>query len=67
MRLFGQFQKSNSRKFTVAISARKAPVRGNRTRPGRGLSVYSGVVETNVARIGYKQLRLATLTTSENF
>jgi hypothetical protein len=31
------------------------------------LPVQPGMVETNVTRIGYKQLRLATLTTSENF
>jgi hypothetical protein len=51
----------------VAISARKPPVRGNRTGSARVFSACSGVVETTVARIGYELLRLATLTTSENF
>jgi hypothetical protein len=55
------------RKFIVAISAHKHPVQGNRTDRGRVFSACSGVVGTNATRIGYEQLRLATLTTSENF
>jgi hypothetical protein len=55
----------NSPKFSVTISARKAPLQGNRSGPGRVFSAGSGVVEAIVARISYEQLRLATPTTSE--
>jgi hypothetical protein len=59
--------KIHSPKFAVAILARRVLVRGNKTGPRRMFSSGSGVVVAIVARIGYEQLRLATLTTSENF
>src|SRR5215212_28410 len=59
--------KSNSPKFAVTISAVLPRSYAARTGRGRVFAAGSGVVGAMVARIGYERLRLATLTTSENF